>query len=247
MSVTGLSSIITPTAEAASQQTQAIGIGINEAPAPGKSSNVAAIIVGTILGVLLLISPFVFFLYRRHTRRQQHRRSIGGIEKDSMFRPWKRSEINLRRKTSSTAPLYPSEKRPRELSMPEPVFAPLRPNRSSSLYSGSILNGITQLSPYQDTANSRSSDTSSSYPDRRSIQSQPLSDKASSYRSSGYIYSDDPFQTPVIDPSSRRPESVVSKMTEWEPPHEYKGKIRFGMGVQRRLTGSTMYRQDGMF
>lgn len=78
------------------------------------------------------------------------------------------------------------------------------------------------------------------------MRSDALSDR-SSYTSSGYVYSDDPFQVPLIDPQARRPASVTTTTTEWQPPSNYKGKIRFGMGVQKRWTGETIYRKDGMF
>lgn len=123
---------------------------------------------------------------------------------------------------------YPSEKGA-ELAMPPPVFAPLRPNRSSSLYSGSMLAGLEHLTPQETRQSMAFSSVRYSF-DNESMEGESFDEKRSSSRFSGYIYSDNPFEAPLIAPEMHRPKSVVIVR---KLPREYTGKIKFGMGVQR--------------
>lgn len=120
--------------------------------------------------------------------------------------------------------------------MPPPVFAPLRANRSSSVYSGSMLNGFQHLTPqaqFTPMPRTPEADRKSFYSnDSESIRSLPYEEtKRSSSLFSGYVYSEDPFEAPLIAHESPNPTSVV---TIRKLPKEYKGKIKMGMGVQRK-------------
>ncbi len=183
-----------------------------EDPQPVESHKVVPVVVGILLGVILLVVPFVLFMYRRR-QRVQHRRSIGGIEKDTFARPWEKSEMKLRRKTANMESLYPAEKRPRELLMPEPIFAPLRPNRSSSLYTGSILNSLEHLSSdieqpkawypgRTDIGNNQNGNYVLARQASRPYSNPEFSETQPIQRNSGYEYYDDPFRTPLYSPAS---------------------------------------------
>lgn len=231
MTVTGLANIVTPTIQAAAQQT-------STQPAPFTDTNmsrspqtdmVIGLVVGIILGVIFIILPATYYVYRRRSRKQAHRRSIGAIEADRMFRPWKKAENDLKRRTANMQSLYFPLEKGSELAMPPPVFAPLRPNRSSSMYSGSFLAGIERLIPQTPVKTMEPIMDRNSFESDSTFQGSPFDDeKRSSSRFSGYIYSDNPFEAPLIAPE--RPESVVIIR---KLPKQYKGKIKFGMGVQR--------------
>jgi hypothetical protein len=237
-----------------------------EDPQPVESHKVVPVVVGILLGVILLVVPFVLFMYRRR-QRVQHRRSIGGIEKDTFARPWEKSEMKLRRKTANMESLYPAEKRPRELLMPEPIFAPLRPNRSSSLYTGSILNSLEHLSSdieqpkawypgRTDIGNNQNGNYVLARQASRPYSNPEFSETQPIQRNSGYEYYDDPFRTPLYSPASiitkvwhvrsnpADPFQISIDLPDFGPSRPYRVKIRPGMGVQKTVQRSKSNPED---
>ncbi|KAJ5050806.1 uncharacterized protein L3040_002675 [Drepanopeziza brunnea f. sp. 'multigermtubi'] len=119
---------------------------------------------GVIGGVVLVLAILVILYFCRKARREPRHRSIRGAPSSFRFlKPWK-VKANLEELLSQrerekqdyglpmAQPIYSSDNMAvasdgYRLAMPEPSFAPLRANRSSSLYSGSILNGLPQYFP----------------------------------------------------------------------------------------------------
>ncbi|KUJ17418.1 uncharacterized protein LY89DRAFT_668744 [Mollisia scopiformis] len=159
--------------------------GLGPESASGQqASREGGIIAGLLLGVLVLASLVVAFIYTRYRRSREHRRSIGSSSLNGDYSDDRAPILGFQRKASSSGTLtgslrtknksysrtasrrdtappatstmgygmsgalesypYPSDyERPVTLPAPPAAFAPLRANRSSSVYSGSILNALS--------------------------------------------------------------------------------------------------------
>ncbi len=127
------------------------------------SSHVGVIISGILAGAIVVATLITVYFYRR-AKRRSNRRSTGGVgDTAPFFMPWKKRESDLHNTITNLEGLLEQQDNSREpknqtdfasylhdgegaktrrLIVPEPSFAPLRAHRSSSLYSGSILNGF---------------------------------------------------------------------------------------------------------
>ncbi|KAF8848186.1 hypothetical protein BDZ45DRAFT_292092 [Acephala macrosclerotiorum] len=111
--------------------------GLGPESATGQqASQEGGIIAGVLLGVIFFAFILVAYIYTRWRRKQankEHRRSIGSLSLNGDLR--------------GNDDWDPEKDRDRDFGrvmMPAPAFAPLRANRSSSLYSSSILNALSE-------------------------------------------------------------------------------------------------------
>ncbi|KAI9047201.1 hypothetical protein LZ554_008655 [Drepanopeziza brunnea f. sp. 'monogermtubi'] len=129
--------------------------------------------IGGVLASVLILASLVILYFCRKARHTPRHRSIRGAPSSSFGfpKPWKVKERGLQNKLDNLGDLLSQREREKQdyglamarpmyscenmavatdgyrLAMPEPSFAPLRANCSSSLYSGSILNGLPECFP----------------------------------------------------------------------------------------------------
>ncbi|KAH7383566.1 hypothetical protein BKA64DRAFT_760350 [Cadophora sp. MPI-SDFR-AT-0126] len=174
------SSISVPLGISAGDSNSELDSSSSKVPSNKASSHASLIIGGVICGVILLAFLLTIYFCRR-MRRKQHRRSMGYMSTASMYKPWKKREVERKNTIANLEGLLdldrdrhkgeglgrgqakPKRDRAvhfhsqvsafayegkgaaaiwRPLTMPDPTFAPLRANRSSSLYSGSLMDGF---------------------------------------------------------------------------------------------------------